>query len=119
VRTLKYISLAVLAAVAVLLAIANRGLVELHVWPDELPLPEPAASWSNDFEMPIYLAILAAIFVGVVLGLLMELVRERGHRREERRYRSEAARLFRENRELRRRLGEDPEDDVLGLTEAP
>lgn len=117
-RILKYLLLVLLAVAAVLLAIANRGPVELHVWPDGMPLPEPMASWPNDFEMPIYLAMLAAVFVGVVVGLLLELVRERGHRREERRYRAEAGRLYRENKELRARLGEDPEDDVLGLADA-
>jgi uncharacterized integral membrane protein len=117
-RILKYLLLALLAVVAVILAIANRGPVELHVWPDGMPLPEPAASWPNDFQMPIYLAILAAVFVGVVIGLTLEMVRERTHRREERRYRNEAARLFRENKELRAKLGQDPEDDVLGLEHA-
>jgi len=118
VRILKYLLLVLLAVLAVLLAIANRGLVELHVWPDGMPLPEPMASWPNDFEMPIYLALLAAIFVGVVVGLTLEMVRERTHRREERRYRSEAARLYRENKDLRAKLGQDPEDDVLGLERA-
>ncbi|MFO7855625.1 MAG: lipopolysaccharide assembly protein LapA domain-containing protein [Paracoccaceae bacterium] len=117
-RILKLILLGLLAVVAVILAIANRGLVALHVWPDGMPLPEPMASWPNDFEMPIYLAILAAVFVGVVIGLTLEMLRESTHRREERRYRSEAARLYRENKELRAKLGQDPEDDVLGLEHA-
>ena len=118
-RLLKPVLLAVPAAVVVVLAVANRGPVELHARPDGLPLPEPMASWPDSVVMPVYAALLAATFVGVVIGVALERLRDSGRRREARRLGAEASRLRKENRALRARLGEDPEDGALRLAAPP
>lgn len=112
-RYLKYLFLLVVAAAAVLLSIANRQPVTLHALPEgglaDALLPGDA----NAVTLPLYLIVLGAVFLGVVLGLFLEMLRETGHRREERRYKREAAALFKDNQRLKKLAGEE-EDDLLG-----
>lgn len=113
-RYLKYLVLAILAALCVVLAIANRGPLTLNL----LPAGGAIENFAPDalilsLTLPVYVIVLAAVLLGVVLGLFMEMVRETGHRREERRYKREAAELWRDNQRLKKKLGEE-EDDILG-----
>ena len=114
-RILKTALLALPTLAALLLAVANRAPVRLHFWPEGLPAPAALAGLPLSAEIPLYVALLAALFVGVSAGLALEMLRETRHRREARRLRRETRRLAEENRALRLRLGEDPDDDLLGL----
>lgn len=113
-RFIKILFLVLVAICAVILAVANRGPVTLHLWPDGMILPEAVAAWPSQVTLPIYAAALIAVFVGILVGVVMELLRESGHRRRERQFEREAARLQRENKRLAKKAGED-EDDILGL----
>jgi len=101
------------ALAGVVRAIANRGPGTLHLLPEGGLADAAPAGLENSLTLPVYVVVLAAVLLGVVLGLFMEMVRETGHRREERRYKREAADLWRDNKRLKEKLGED-EDDILG-----
>lgn len=113
-RYVKILFLVIVAVAAVILAIANRGPVTLRLWPEAMTMPEPIASWPHEVTLPIYVALLAAVFLGLLIGMVLELLRETDHRRQERRYKAEAAKLKQENQRLAKKAGED-EDDILGL----
>lgn len=113
-RYVKILFLALVALCAVVLAIANRGPVTLRLWPEGMIVPDPMAAWPAEATLPIYVVVLAAVFVGILVGVVMELLRETDHRRRERQFEKEAARLQRENKRLAKKAGED-DDDILGL----
>lgn len=113
-RYVKYLFLCLVAVAAVVLAIANRGPVSVRLWPEGMIVPEPLASWPNEVTLPVYVLVFAATFLGIAVGLVLELLRETEHRRQERRYKAEAARLQAENQRLARKAGEE-EDDILSL----
>ena len=114
-RYVKYLILILIAAVAVILALANRGPVTLNLLPAELALPAPVDGIPTSVTLPIYIAMFGAVFFGVLIGLVLELFREGRHRRAERQYRREAERLDKENRRLAAKAGEEDEDILLGL----
>jgi lipopolysaccharide assembly protein A len=108
-RTIKYILLALILAAIVLLAVANRGVVTLHLLPQGLD-----RVMARSIELPLFVVILGSIVVGMVLGYLLEWLREHKHRRRAAQKAQEAARLNREVAQLRKDTGR-PEDDVLAL----
>jgi putative membrane protein len=112
-RYLRYLLLFIVTAAAVILSIANRAPVVLHLLPEGEVSNGLLSGASNELTLPIYIVVLAAVFVGMVLGLVLEMLRETGHRREERRYKREAAALLKDNQRLRKLVGEE-EDDLLG-----
>ena len=117
-RYVKFFVLFVMAVIAVVLAVANRGPVTLRLLPErvvESGLVPGDYAWET--TLPLFLALLGAMFFGIVIGLILEALRESEHRREERRYRREAARLHRENLRLKAKAGEE-DDDILGLSGA-
>ena len=116
-RYVKYLILAVVALVVVMLAVANRGPVTLHLWPEGLPLPQTVAALPSQVTLPVFVVVLAAVLIGLAVGLCLELVRESGHRREERRFKRETAKLHRENKRLAEKAGE-ADDDILGVGRA-
>ncbi|MDF2234658.1 LapA family protein [Albimonas sp. CAU 1670] len=113
-RYLKYLFLIVVAVAAVLLAIANRGPVTLRWLPEGVGVPG-AEGIPTEVTLPIYVALFLAVFLGILIGLVLEMLRETEHRRKERLYKKEAARLDAENRRLAQKAGEE-DHDILGLT---
>ena len=101
--------LALILVAIVVLAVANRGVVTLHLLPQGLDrvmrAVDRAAALRGD---P------GSIVVGMVLGYLLEWLREHKHRRRAAQKAQEAARLNREVAQLRKETGR-PEDDVLAL----
>ena len=92
-----------------LLALANRELVTLHLLPEGW---RGVARYS--IQLPLFLVGLLSVLVGMVLGYLLEWLREHKHRRRASQKTREAAQLNREVDRLRRQSGK-PEDDVLAL----
>ncbi|MDP1670032.1 MAG: LapA family protein [Phaeovulum sp.] len=114
-RALRWAFLAVLAAVLVTLALANRGLVTLRL------LPDGAGSflglqWS--IELPLFLVIFAGILLGLLFGFVWEWMREARLRSAASQTARDKARL---ERELARVSADAPaqSDDVLALLEKP
>ena len=87
-RYIAYIFYGVIFLTLVLVATANRTVVELSLLPKEL------SSFSLDYSIsvPIYLIFFSGTFLGTLLGVLWEWSREYKHRAE----------LHHQSRELRR-----------------
>lgn len=110
-RVLSYILLALLAIVIIVLAVANRHLVEVRAAPDFTAYgfdPSPT------IDLPLFLVALAAGALGFVLGAGREYLRERKYRRLSRQRRRELGRMQHEIDELR--AGRDEDDEVLAIT---
>jgi putative membrane protein len=110
-RFIRYIFLALVALVLVVVALANRGAVTLRLVPDEfvpfLPMP-------NEFTLPLFVVIFGAIIVGLLIGFVWEWFREHALRAEAARRKRELNQLEREVKGLRDKTGEG-KDDVLAL----
>jgi lipopolysaccharide assembly protein A len=108
-RTIKYLLLGVILIVIVVVALANRATITLHLLPPGLDRVA-----SPTLNLPLFAVILASVVVGMVVGYLFEWLREHKHRRRASRKAQEADRLSREVERLRKDTGR-PTDDVLAL----
>ncbi|MGR3641148.1 lipopolysaccharide assembly protein LapA domain-containing protein [Alterinioella nitratireducens] len=112
-RFIKYLFLAVVALVLVLLALANREPVTLTVLPDNLA---EWVNWNFIVTLPLFLVILGGIVAGLLIGFVWEWFREHRQRAEAKAQRRERDRLAREVAQLRGQKRES-QDDVLALVE--
>ncbi len=108
-RTLKLLILGVILVALVVLALANRDPVTLHLLPDGLARVMPVS-----VELPLFVVSLFSVVVGMVLGYLVEWLREHKHRRRASQKAREAERLNREVDRLRKGSGK-ADDEVLAL----
>ena len=108
-RTLKLLLLGLILLAIVVLALANRELVTLHLLPEGMARVMPLT-----IQLPLFVVSLVSIVVGMVIGYLLEWLREHKHRRRASQKSREAAKLNREVEKLRRETGKH-EDDVLAL----
>lgn len=108
-RTLKILLLALILVVVVVLSLANRGDVTLHLLPADMATVMPLS-----IEVPLFVVSLVSIVVGMVVGYLLEWLREHKHRRNARVKGKEAAKLQRDMQKLRKEANK-PEDEVLAL----
>lgn len=108
-RTVRLILLLLILAVIVILSLANRAPVTLHLLPDGMSSMVQAS-----IELPLFVVSLLSILVGMVVGYLLEWLREHKHRRRATVKSREAAKLGREVDTLRKSGGK-AEDDVLAL----
>lgn len=108
-RTIKLILLALIMIAVVVLAVANRAPVTLHLLPQGLSSIAQAS-----VQLPLYAVGLLSILTGMALGYILEWLREHKHRRRAAEKAREAAALNREVGRLRQQTAR-PEDDVLAL----
>lgn len=108
-RTLKYLILALVLIAIVVLALANRETVTLHLLPSGMQRVVPLS-----VDLPLFVVILLSAVGGIILGYLFEWLREHKHRRLAARKSQEARQLNREVSRLRQETNR-PEDDVLAL----
>ena len=118
---MKYIRYALLALVLLLcvtLALANRSMVTLALWPDTVTA---FVGFGYSITLPLFVIIGVAAGLGLVLGLVWEWLRE--HRQ-----RADAAQLRRENSQLRAGAPAapapvnpraQPRDQVLAILDEP
>ncbi|WOI57389.1 LapA family protein [Palleronia sp. LCG004] len=117
-QLVKYVILAIIAVLLIVVAIANSAMVTLRV------LPEAMAGflgWSWELSLPMFVVILGAVVIGLLIGFIWEYLREHKHRAAARTERREKESLRRENERLRG-TRRDPnsgttQDDVLALLE--
>lgn len=110
-RYIRYLFLAVVGIILVVVALANREFVTLNVVPDELAMFLPI---KNAYSVPLFLVILGSIVVGLLIGFVWEYFREFKQRNDAARRKRELNRLEREVQGLREKTGEG-KDDVLAL----
>ncbi len=114
---LRYAFLAIILMIALMLALANRALVTLSLWPGTV---SSLVGADYTVTLPLFVVIGAATGLGLVMGLVWEWLRERG-------YRAEAARAKRELDKLRAAQGVPTDaaavkprrDEVLAILDEP
>ncbi len=96
------------------LAIANRGLVTLHLLPEQLA---GFVGLPNTLQLPLFLVIFAGVVVGLMVGFVWEWSREYKIRAEANRNRRDAKDL---EREVQRLKTDKPaeQDEILALLES-
>ena len=70
---LRYASIAMFAVALVLVALANRQMVTVQVWPQEL---SGMVAVNPQFSIPLFIVIFGGVLAGLVLGLFWEWLRE-------------------------------------------
>lgn len=108
-RVVKYLILAVIMIVLVVVALANRAPVTLNLLPTDMARVMPVS-----VQVPLFVVGLAGIVVGMLIGYIFEWLREHKHRRRASEKAREAQRLQAEMERLRHTTGKH-EDDVLTL----
>jgi lipopolysaccharide assembly protein A len=114
-RALRYLFLAILTVVLLVIASANRTLVTLHLLPADF-----AALFQIDWqiEVPVFLVLFLGVVLGLLVGFVWEWLREYKHRRTASTKTREVGRLERELAALKDQTSL-PDDDVLALLEKP
>lgn len=114
-RYLRLLFVVLLALILVAVALANRGIVTLSLFPANFG-QYLGGQWSLD--LPLFLVILLTFALGMLAGLVWEWLREAHIRREARARQDEVARLEAELGTVRKRHAA-PRDDVLAILDAP
>lgn len=112
-RYIKYLFLAAVALVLVLLALANRDPVTLAVLPEGLAA---WVGWNFVITLPLFIVLLGGIVAGLLIGFVWEWFREHRLRADAKAQRRERDRLAREVESLRGDTRQN-QDDVLALLE--
>lgn len=116
-RYISYSFWIILGFCLIVLSIANREVVTLHILPNEfLNLLPEGAEFMLKLSVPLYLAILFGVFIGLVIGVIWEYLRETHYRIDKRSNKREISQLKREIARLEEKTGEK-KDEVLALLE--
>lgn len=113
-RYLRYLVLAAIAVVLIVVSLANRGTVTLNVLPEGLARMPTLDLMAVSIELPLFVVIFIGIAVGVVIGYVWEWVREQKHRTAASRGQREARQLKQEVKRLKGQQAEG-KDEVLAL----
>ncbi|MFN3526224.1 MAG: lipopolysaccharide assembly LapA domain-containing protein [Paracoccus sp. (in: a-proteobacteria)] len=114
-RYLRLMFVVLLALILVAVALANRGMVTLSLFPANFG-QYLGGQWSLD--LPLFLVILLTFALGMLSGLIWEWLREAHIRREARAREAQVVRLESEMDRLRDRHAA-PRDEVLAILDAP
>ncbi|NHQ75330.1 LapA family protein [Roseovarius gahaiensis] len=110
-RYIRYASIAIFALALILIALANRNIVQVRVLPDEL---SGLAALNPSYELPLFVVIFGGILLGLIVGLIWEWIREHGERAEAARKARELSALRAEIQRLKGEKHKD-KDDVLAI----
>lgn len=110
-RYIRYASIAIFALALILIALANRNIVQVRVLPDEL---SELAALNPSYELPLFVVIFGGILLGLIVGLIWEWIREHGERAEAARKARELSALRAEIQRLKGEKHKD-KDDVLAI----
>ncbi len=110
-RYIRYAFLAALAVVLITVALANRGVVTLHLLPVAV---SDFAGISGAITLPLFIIIFAGIIAGILIGFVWEWLREHRLRVEGAASKRDRDRLAREVDRLKG-PGAEKGDDVLAL----
>lgn len=110
-RYIRYAFWAVVGIGLISVAIANRGIVQLKLFPDAI---SDLLGLNHSLSLPLFIVILMGVAVGLMIGFVWEWLREHKHRSEKNRTQKE---LKQTKREVRRLKGGDKKhkDEVLAL----
>lgn len=108
-RFIKLLFLAILMAAIVILALANREMVTLHLLPAGV-----SSILALSVELPMFAVILISVLAGLLLGYVLEWLREHKHRRVAAQKEREASKLQREVETLKKKHM-STEEEVLAI----
>lgn len=106
-KFVRYALLALVLALCVTVAMANRDPVTLALWPDTMTA---FLGFGYALTLPLFVMVGGAVGLGLVLGLVWEWLRERGQRAEGAKARRELDRV---------RSGQAPAQPAVGPANAP
>lgn len=112
-RYIRYAFWGVLGILLVSISLANRGSVELRLWPDGIA---ELLGFNPTLTLPLFAVALGGIAAGLVIGFLWEWLREYKHRRAVTDQSREVRRLNREVKKLKDEKHKD-KDEVLAILE--
>lgn len=112
-RYFRYAFYAALAVVLITVALANRQIVTLRLFTEEIA---SLFGFQADIQLPLFLVIFIGIVAGLLIGFVWEWMREHKHRAEGAQFKREKVKLEREVSELRDNSAQT-QDDVLALLE--
>jgi uncharacterized integral membrane protein len=112
-RFIRYLILAVIVGLLVVVSMANRDIVTLETLTPELA---DLTGLGRAIQLPLYVVALGGVAVGLLLGFLIEWIRESKHRSEVAKRQRQVRQL---NSEVNRLRGQtnNGKDDVLALLE--
>ncbi|MGB8814182.1 MAG: LapA family protein [Paracoccaceae bacterium] len=115
IRTLRFVILATIGFVLLVVAMANRTPVTVQALPSDIGTFF-GVSWS--VELPLFLVMFGGMVVGLLIGFVWEWMREHKHRVVASTKGRDVARLEREIASMRDAKGQT-QDDVLALLDTP
>ncbi len=114
-RYIRYAFLGGLAVVLIAVALGNRGMVTLHLLPEELS-GFLGLSWQ--VSLPLFIVIFGSIIAGILIGFVWEYFREYKHRAKGKRAEKAAVKLSHEVKSLKaEKASSEGKDEVLALLE--
>ena len=113
-RFLRYLLLAVVGLILVLVAMANQSPVTVNLLPSDIG---DFVGLGGAIEVPLFLLLLGAAAGGLVIGFVWEWLREHKHRATARAGAKQVNALSREVTQLRNAQS-GPKDEVLALLES-
>ena len=113
-RYIRYASIAIFALALILVALANRGSVEVAMLPAEL---SRLAAVNPSYSVPLFVVMFGGVLAGLILGFIWEWIREAGERAVAARQRRELERLRAEVKRLKgaAAVSGTQNDEVLAL----
>ncbi len=111
---LRYAFAALVAAVFITIALANRAMVEVKLLPETLA---DLFGLSLAITLPLFLILGLAIAAGLVLGIIWEWLREHNIRADASRLRRERDATRTELQRIDNRAADGRRDDVLALVD--
>ncbi len=112
-RYIRYAILALIAVALIVIAMANRSVVEVKALPLDMA---NIVGLNLVFEVPLFVVIFAGILGGLILGFVLEWIREARERAAAARQAREMERLKAEVKRLKNEKHEG-KDEVLALLE--
>ena len=116
-RVVKFVLLAIVAALLIMVALANAQAVTLRLLPEAMG-GFLGLTWM--VTLPMFVVILGAIVIGLLIGFVVEFAREHKHRAAARHERREREALEREVGDMRRSgaaTGKENGNDIIALVE--
>ncbi|MEM6617900.1 MAG: LapA family protein [Pseudomonadota bacterium] len=112
-KYIKYLFLGSVGLILIVLALANRQIVTLRLFPGELDGVSPV---SGSVALPLFVVIFLGVFIGLFIGFVWEWFREFSIRRQLSKTQKDLHNAERELKVLRAKTGEGA-DDVLALVD--
>tara|TARA_R110002096_G_scaffold14582_5_gene50704 strand:+ start:18248 stop:18589 length:342 start_codon:yes stop_codon:yes gene_type:complete len=112
-RIIRLLFLLSVSLVLIVLALANRQMVDLRVMPTDMA---EIVGMSGAVSLPLFLVILLGVLIGLLLGFVWEYMREYKHRKELGSKTKEVKTLEREVKKLKKETSSETEQ-ILALME--